>query len=346
MLSNQFRHFAEARPPLRSVFHPSSAPVRHIRSHNAAPQLVACVDDTEQAGAVSAQALAIACSLGLEVTFARVIEAPDHFASPADPVEWQLRRRAQSETLRKFADRDEDEVLANSVLLAGVPADELSDWAQDHGATMLAMGRGRSEKAGSLGSTAHALLERADHSLLLVPSGPPGKGGYRRIMVPIDGSARSDSVLPIALRIARTHAADLILAHVVPRVDVLGAHRSSQVEHLCTQIDAHNKRNADHHLEELSKRSIEDNVEISTIIRGPGDPRALLLDLAVEEQADLIVMASHGNTGLEDVACGSVTEYFARHAPVPILIVRPNIRCSFGSEPADCRDASAFRFEE
>lgn len=346
MASSQFRHFAETRPPLRPVPEHSAARFRAARPDTVAPRLVACVDDGEQANAVSAQALAVACSLGLEVTFARVIEAPGHFSSPADPIEWQLRRRTQSENLRKFTDRDEVEILANSVLLAGAPADELSDWAQEHGATMLAMGRRRSEGSRGLGSTAQALLDRADHSLLLVPPGPQREGGYRRIMVPIDGSARADSVLPIARRIARTHAADLILVHIVPRLEVVGASRAPQVEQLRSQIDRHNKRNGSQHLEELRRHSIEDGVEVKTITRGPGDPRSMLRDLAVEEQADLIVMASHGNTGLEDVACGSVTEYLAGHSPVPLLIVRPNIRCSFGPEPVSCRDASVFRFEE
>lgn len=346
MVTSQFRQFAEPAPLSRSVPHDSNTLFSATRPANATPRLVACVDDGDQAHAVSAQALAIACSLGLEVTFARVIEAQGHFASPADPIEWQLRRRTQSENLRRFTDRDEVEVLANSVLLAGAPADELSDWAQDHGATMFAVGRRRSDKGKGLGSTAQALLERGDHSLLLVPPGPTRNSGYRRIMVPIDGSARADSVLPIARRIARTHAADLVLVHIVPRLEVVGAAGAPHIEQLRAQIDGHNQRSGSQHLEELRRRSVEEGVDVVAITRGPGDPRSMLRAIAIEEQADLIVMASHGNTGLEDVACGSVAEYLAGHAPVPLLIVRPNIKVSFGPEPVSCREASVFRFEE
>lgn len=346
MVSSQFRYFAETGSRSRPVPQYTDMPFRAVRSENKVPRLVACVDDGEQANAISEHALAIACSLGLEVTFARVIEAPGHFSSPADPIEWQLRRRAQHETLSKFADQDEVEVRANSVLLAGAPAEEISDWAQGHGATLLAIGRRRSDTTRGLGSTAQALLDRADHSLLLVPPGPPRKGGYRRIMVPIDGSTRADSVLPIARRIARTHAADLMLVHIVPRLEVVGASRVPHLEQLRSQIDVHNKRNAVQHLDELRRRSIEDGVDVRTITRGPGDPRSMLRELAIEEEADLIVMASHGNTGLDDVPCGSVAEYLAGHSPVPLLIVRPNIRCSFGREPTSCRNASVFRFEE
>lgn len=345
-MNSQFRYFAEAGPRSPPVPQYMDPPRMAVRSENKVPRLVACVDDGEQANAISDHALAIACSLGLEVTFARVIEAPGHFASPADPIEWQLRRRVQNEDLSKFANQDEVEVRANSVLLAGNPAEEITDWAQGHGATMLAIGRRRSDKARGLGSTAQALLDRADHSLLLVPPGPPREGGYRRIMVPIDGSTRADSVLPIARRIARTHAADLILVHIVPRLEVVGASRVPQLEQLRSQIDVHNKRNAVQHLDKLRRRSIEDGLDVKTITRGPGDPRSMLRELAIEQKADLIVMASHGNTGLDDVPCGSVAEYLAGHAPVPLLIVRPNIKCSFGHEASNCRNASVFRFEE
>lgn len=346
MGSSQSPYFSEAHSLSRPVPQQFTGPPRISRRDLAVPRLVACVDDSDQADAVSAQALAMACSLGLEVTFARVIESVGHFASPANPIEWQLRRRTQRENLRKFADRDEAEVLANSVLLAGAPADELSDWAQEHGATMLALGRRRSDTGKGLGSTAQALLERADHSLLLVPPGAPRKAGYRRIMVPMDGSLRADSVLPVARRIARTHAADLVLVHVVPRLEVAGAMRAPQVKQLQAQIEGHNWRNGSQHLEDLRRCCNEDGLNVSTVTRGPGDPRSQLRDLALELQADLIVMASHGNTGLEDVACGSVAEYLAGHAPVPLLIVRPNIRCSFGPEPGSCRDVSVFRFTE
>lgn len=347
MVRSQFRYLSQPRPPMRPVQHHSSGQFDTAKPDHSTPRLVACVDDGEQANAVSSQALAIACSLGLEITFARVIEAPTHLASPADPIEWQLHRRTQSESLRRFADQEEEaKVAANSVLLAGVPADELSDWAQDHGATMLVMGQRKSDRGKGLGSTAQALLDRAEHSLLLVPPCQPHKGSYRRVMVPIDGSARADSVLPIARRIARTHAADLVLVHIVPQLEVVGASRAPQVEQLRAQIDRHNKRNGIQHLEQLRRRSLEDGVEVKTIICGPGDPRSMLRDRAIEEQVDLIVMASHGNTGLEDVAVGSVAEYLAGHAPVPLLIVRPNIQCSFGSDPTGSRNDSVFRFEE
>lgn len=346
VIGSQFRDFVETGPRAAPVsFHPQTSPRAHLRTANNAPRLIACVDDGDMARSISSHALAIACSLGLEVTFAQVIDAPGQFASPADPIEWQLRRRLQQDKLRRFADRNEAQVVANSVLLAGAPAQELSDWALEHGGTMLATGRRRHEGEKGLGSTALSLLERGEHSLLVIPPGSESEAGYRKIMVPVDGSDRGDAVLPVARRIARTHGADLVLVHVVPQIGLSEKEHGAQLHHLSSELDKHRERCGIEHLETLRRRSQEDGVAVHTIVRGPGDPRSILREVAVTEKIDLIVMASHGVTGLSDVACGSVAEYLAGHSPAPLMIVRPNLRCSFGPDGADCRNRSVFRFE-
>jgi nucleotide-binding universal stress UspA family protein len=53
-----------------------------------------------------------------------------------------------------------------------------------------------------------------------------------------------------------------------------------------------------------------------------GDPRALLIELAKQEQADLIVVGSHGRTGLEKLVMGSVATHVVTHAPCSVLVVR------------------------
>ncbi|WP_160598372.1 universal stress protein [Pontixanthobacter gangjinensis] len=346
MIGSQFRNFVETGPRTAPItFHSHASPQESLRAEINAPRLIACIDDGDMARSISSQALAIACSLGLEVTFARVIDAPGQFASPADPIEWQLRRRVQQDNLRRFAGCKEAQVVANSVLLAGAPAQELSDWALEHGGTMLATGRRRSEGKKGLGSTTLSLLERGEHSLLVIPPGFEREAGYRRIMVPVDGSDRGDSVLPVARRIARTHGAELVLVHVVPQVELSEKGQGAQLRHLSSELDKHRERCGIKHLETLRRRSQEDGVDVRTIIRGPGDARSILREVLATEQIDLVVMASHGVTGLSDVACGSVAEYLAGHSPVPLMIVRPNLRCSFGPEAADCRNQSVFRFE-
>ena len=54
----------------------------------------------------------------------------------------------------------------------------------------------------------------------------------------------------------------------------------------------------------------------------PGDPREVLIDEARKERADLIVVGSHGRTGLEKLVMGSVATHVVTHAPCSVLVVR------------------------
>ena len=56
-----------------------------------------------------------------------------------------------------------------------------------------------------------------------------------------------------------------------------------------------------------------------------GEPFADICQSAAQEQADLIIMGSHGRTGLSHVLLGSVAERVVRHAPCPVLVVRPPV---------------------
>lgn len=309
-------------------------------------RVLACVDDASSASAVAAHSLAVASSLGLEVTLGRVVESQDRFHSPADPIEWQLRNRRLRRDLERMAEECGLTSRQGSVLLVGKPAEEFSSWARQNGATLLAVAsRDAREKAG-LGSTAQRLLDRGDASLLLVPPMPvSGKVRYRHIMVPIDGSARAESVLPVAQRIARAHGSELMLVHVVPRVEIMDVAHTPHVRQLRQEIDGHNLRRARMHLDALRTRVQGAGLKARIITSGPADARSELRHIANHEDVDLVVMSSHGWTGLREVSCGSVTQYFALNCSAPLLIVRPNLVCGSRQERRSSRDAAAFNFE-
>ena len=97
---------------------------------------------------------------------------------------------------------------------------------------------------------------------------------------------------------------------------------------------AQNERRAREYLDELRGKLRGDGLPVSAIISVNGDARAELRRLAIQQHIDLIVLSSHGQSGLTDVPCGSVTEYLATHAPAPMLIVRPNFIHGFGASAA------------
>lgn len=322
---------AETRP----MFFPkaAAAPAGRYLASPSRTCLLACLDDDPASSAVLPHAQAIGEALGLPVTLGRVIDTP-RLNSPADPIEWKLQRDLHATRLAEMGRDNPSDRKMSSVVLSGAPADSLVGWARDNGGTLLALARRGLEGQG-LGTTAQRLLEHSPVSLLLVP--PEGNSRivrYRRILVPIDGSARSESVLPVATRIARAHEAKLVLVHVIPNLEIADEGRTGRLRELHDQIDAHNERKARRNLETLRARCVGDGVVVQLMIAGPGDPRVVLRTLADEQQADLLVLSAHGRTGLADTSCGSVAEYLAVHSDLPILLVRPSLMCRFGG-PSD-----------
>ncbi len=281
-------------------------------------------------------ARAVARGLDLAVTVARVVETPRH-DSPIDPLEWQMRQSECRRNLEQVtaAERGDAKVL-ESVLLAGPAAEQLTSWARDNDVTLLAVATHERPTSGGhgLGTTAQGVLDQGETSMLLIPAGcAAGEAlSYRRILVPLDGSPRAESVIPVATRIARAHGAELILAHVVPRLEIVDeAPLEAQAQDLCARLAEHNERGARIYLEELRGRLWKEKLPVRSIVATAGDPRTLLRRMIVEQHVDLVVMSSHGKSGMGDMPCGSVTEYLATHAAVPLLIVRPNFAHVFGS---------------
>jgi len=281
-------------------------------------------------------AIAVGRGLDLPLTLARVVEVPSQFGRPVDPVDWQLRRNEHRDQLNQMAALPSDATIPiESVLLTGPAADSLSDWAIEHRVPLLALATHghNSPSHNGLGATAQRILERAATSLLLVPFGAmPGESevNYHKILVPLDGSCRAESVLPLASRIARAHGAEIVLVHVVPKLDLVDI-QTAQASELCAQLSAHNERRAREYLEDLRRKLRGDGIPVRTIIASNGDARSELRRLAIQQQIDFIVLSSHGQSGLTDVPCGSVTEYLATHAPTPMLIVRPNFVHGFSA---------------
>ena len=332
--------------PAPFLLRPSESIEFHLaRAGVVGPRVLACVDDSPQAVQVAAHALAMAASLGLEVSLARVMPMFGDLLSPADPVQWQLRRNRQADRLGRLVQESGLGAPSDCILLYGTPAEELVRWSGEHGVTLLTLARSCDPDGHRLGATAQRLLDNAGISLLLVPPGQAGtEVRYRRIVVPIDGSARAESVLPVALRIARQYDAELILVHVVQspaRADTMHSEEVSRLEcELLRQIE----RYAHSYLAALGNRVRDSSIAVRTIILGPGDPRSLLSKLIADEKAELLVMSAHGQTGMSDVSCGSVADYLITHCSIPSLVVRPNLVCSFDRDIAGLARSSAVPF--
>src|SRR5581483_974414 len=285
-----------------------SAPFRRI---------AVCVDGSRMGGTLVLQAAAIAEAFGAPLTIVRVLEPESHEeATPPDPIDWDIRQRqARTHLDRLVALALRPNVHISVELVQGSAAEQICCWASEHQAdlTVLASHGEHGRSRWPLSSTARKLVEGIPGSLLLVPA----NGGqderavrYRRIMVPLDGSARAESVLPIASRLATAHEAELLVAHVTPAPELttVGPFTAQDLD-LEQRLIARNERVAHGYLEQVRARLSEAGIGARTIVSRGGDARTRLARLVRREGVDLIVLSAYGRRGPRDTPCGSVAAH-------------------------------------
>ncbi len=143
---------------------------------------------------------------------------------------------------------------------------------------------------------------------------------FTHILVPLDGSPRAERALPVAATIARATGATIHLLRIIdPAKDagVYGIVPAPALESLM-----HNLRvAAESYLTERKQSEVLKGLVVATAVE-VGDVADSILLNAETLRAELIVMCSHGRTGLVRWALGSVAEHVSRHSGVPVLLLR------------------------
>jgi len=146
--------------------------------------------------------------------------------------------------------------------------------------------------------------------------------GYRRILWPTDFSPLAKAALPHAVRLAASSGAELVVLHVLPTPgfyafpEVVGA----VWDELERANHAGGKRRLHRLIAQLKGKAAKLRVH-GVLAEGVAFDQ--ILRAAKRLRCDLIVLATHGRTGLKHVLLGSVTENVIRRAPCPVLTVRP-----------------------
>lgn len=170
-----------------------------------------------------------------------------------------------------------------------------------------------------LGSVAGQVVSLAGCPVLIV-SAPDGFERFGRVLVPIDFSEPSALALAHARKLARFWQARLRLLHVVPQL----MYPSFYVQVTDLNVDVWAlRRAAKERLEQLAEEvRAETGAEVDVEVR-VGRAAAEIQGSAHDFGADLIVMASHGLSGLERALLGSVTEKVLRSSEISVLVVKP-----------------------
>jgi nucleotide-binding universal stress UspA family protein len=134
--------------------------------------------------------------------------------------------------------------------------------------------------------------------------------------VPVDFSNPSRELLRYAVDFAREFRASLLLLHVVQRINV-----PSRVVYYATQMQMTVLHGGMTKLAEWARRLVPDDVVAEQMVRA-GEPYEVINRLARREQVDLVIVATHGRSGLKRLFLGSTAGRVLRHAPCPVLVVR------------------------
>jgi nucleotide-binding universal stress UspA family protein len=142
---------------------------------------------------------------------------------------------------------------------------------------------------------------------------------FTHILVPLDGSERSEQAVPLAVRIARSTGARVTLQQAVSIPTPMGAPDAGPATGVVWL--AQGQANAATYLARVAAWPLMHGlgVDTSTVV---GAAAANILEAAQEHQVDLIMLCSHGRTGPSRWALGSVAEQVARHSTVPVLLLR------------------------
>jgi nucleotide-binding universal stress UspA family protein len=156
--------------------------------------------------------------------------------------------------------------------------------------------------------------------------------GGAEVIVPLDGTQLAEKALPLALRVARRYDRTLLLLRVVPPVRVIAA--GQETYPLVRDTYETEVRDATEYLAALMERlERTENIQVQTMFY-QGVAAEVILGLAETKPGSILVMSTHGRTGLARLVLGSVTLAVARQVRIPLLIVPTAVAHMAHSAPA------------
>jgi nucleotide-binding universal stress UspA family protein len=290
-------------------------------------QILIPLDGSSLAECVIPHAVALASANHPQIHLLRVIDPTSQETRPRtiDPFDWNFRKIEAEAYLNKFSEQ-----LAGSDLNVrcevreGKAADTIVQYIHEKGIDLVSLSsHGRSGLTGwNVSSVVQKIILRARTSILLVRAYqvPPDQAEirYKRILLPLDGSQRAESVLGIAMQLARHHTAEVIAVHVIqrpemPRRKPLSPEDSSLADRIVEQ----NRAEAMQYLADI--QSVHD-IPVQTRLYVSANVAPTLHQVVEDEEIDLVALTAHGFTGNPAWLYGSIVNTFISYGTTPLLI--------------------------
>jgi nucleotide-binding universal stress UspA family protein len=207
----------------------------------------------------------------------------------------------------------EERVLIKTVCEEGEIYERIVDIADAEDCDVIVMGRKGMSLLGRtlIGSVTARVIGYSQKDVLVVPEGSPI--GWKTILLATDGSKYSVAATNRAIDCAKSYGGDLYALSVIDIPPEFYSH----VKALDTADDL--LKNAKDIVDKAKKQAEAQGIKTETYTK-EGEPSKVITDLAREKVCDVIVIGSHGRTGLRRLLMGSVAEKVIGHSPCPVLV--------------------------
>jgi nucleotide-binding universal stress UspA family protein len=146
---------------------------------------------------------------------------------------------------------------------------------------------------------------------------------YSKILVPLDGSEFSECSLEHVKAIASgCHVPEVVLFRVTEPLSLTEEMINELGEDLIEKADTRYEKVARDYLKGIADKLASEDYLVGTVVEH-GQPAQKILEYADKNRVDLIIMSTHGRSGVVRWALGSVADKVARHSKVPVLIIAP-----------------------
>ncbi|MHB8628415.1 MAG: universal stress protein [Aggregatilineales bacterium] len=290
------------------------------------------LDGSALAECVLPHTIAIAHALNAQVYLLQVVDQPAtvEMMNCVDPISWRLKKTEADLYLNGIKTRLESSgLVVEKDLLEGPATEQIMQFAQEKAVDLMILSSYDQYEQGSgswnVSSTVRQVLQRGTISTLLVRAtqsiaSTSDDLHYQRILVPLDGSRRAESVMPIATMLAQFNQAELLLAHIVNAPEM--ARRmplTPEDTELSRRVVECNQAAITQYLARLQEHI---PIQSRTLLQVSDTVAEALQDVVEHEQIDLMILNAHGYSGSTRWPYGNITSRFIINGTTTLLMIQ------------------------
>jgi len=142
---------------------------------------------------------------------------------------------------------------------------------------------------------------------------------FKKILCPVDFSEYTENIVNYAVEIAKKFNSELHLLHIIPNLNYFTPYESFMTPENIIALERNIEKEIEKDFDKISKKI---DIPFKKVIKS-GVTFVEIINYIKEESISLVVMGTHGRSGIEHILIGSVAEKVVRKSPCPVLTIRP-----------------------